>query len=1489
MANFRVPGPQGLQALEVPIDAGTLNRGASASMRVLGTAPVAGSAMHSALGGVNALDRPRPMSAPKVPVLRSGSRGDDVLKLQQLLNVRLSPSPGLKVSGHFDAPTLTAVRLVQKLAGIEVDGVAGKDVWRVLANGKVYAAAGTSVPAAASPTARAPAAGNGPPATPPVITWTLEAKFSAMVGKAINLLPGAMRDELLGMISPMAIAITLAFWAASHFVGAGEIIDLALLTAGFYLIGRAIVGVVEETAHCLVLTHNAGSEKELDQAAAMLAHVISVVGVTTLVALLAKIKLGRNAGGKPPAGSVAAKAEAEAAAGQGGKGGAGGGKGSAAAAEEGAAGSKASKDPADTCGSQCSKAGEPVSMVSGEEMLELVDFEFPGPLALPWRRFYRSGQSRRDGLLGHGWLTPLDEWLEVGADVTYHNADGQRVKLPLPDGDLPSLNLPEKLRLYREPGGWRLVPDSGPQRFFAGRSGRCQLTRWLNPAGQHITLQRNAAGQVGALVANWGRSLVLQHDAAGRITALSLGRPGADGALEPAGAPHVRYRYSPEGDLVATQDRLDQGERYAYRHHLLVQRTLPGGMNFHFEWDGSDASARCLRSVGDGGVYDYRFEWLPGGVSRAIDSRGGVTEYQHNAQGLLLRQRSPEGRETRYSYNDFNQLHTVTDPAGQVTRLEHDAHGHLARVTGPDGHSFTLQSSPDGLPLVLTDPLKRRWLRRFDSHGRLTELRDPTGAATRWTYNAQGLPATVTDALGRTRSLLWDEHMRLVGETGFDVQRRRYQYDDEDRIVGAVTQDRLTLRYEYDAAGRVSAVHQPGDTDGAAPRTTRWRRDAAGRVTHFTDAAGHTTEYRYDSGLPEPAARVDPLGQLTRYEYDLERNLVALVNPKGERHTLTWDRDELLVEEAGFDGRVQRYEYDRAGHLGAHLQRVTGADGQSAWRRTRFERDSAGRLLKKWFHDQTSASYSHDAAGQLVAASNEAGSLKMARDALGRVLRETQNGQTVSFGYDLLGRRTQLRTPQGLRIGYQWNHLGQLAAIDLDGQPLTGHQYDELGREVRRSQGALESQFDYDLQGRLRAQRTQRHDVAAQGATSAPVLGRRYAYDPAGRVAEIDDFRAGASRYVYDPADRLLQVQGLRPEHFVHDPAGNLLGQAEGDAPMAGRVEGNRLRMLGDCHFDYDDAGNLVQQRRGKGGEQVTRYAYDADNRLVRAETPRQTLQFSYDALGRRVAKRSAQGETRFVYAGAVLLAETWRDATGERRRTYVFEPQGFRPLAMVDERIAEAAANDEGKTDSTSPAAQRAVYHYHLDHLGTPREMTDLQGRIVWAPKFRAYGALALAEDWEVENPLRFQGQYHDAETGLHYNLHRYYSPETGRFINQDPIGLEGGDNAYRYVPNPVNWVDPLGLMAKGHGNEPTLPDKQIASGDGVKVEHYYKSGDHPPAHAHVVGGGETTRIGANGKPLAGDPELTTKQRAVVEENLSDIRRAINKIGKWLQFNEGQ
>ncbi|WP_222429720.1 RHS repeat domain-containing protein [Cobetia crustatorum] len=154
------------------------------------------------------------------------------------------------------------------------------------------------------------------------------------------------------------------------------------------------------------------------------------------------------------------------------------------------------------------------------------------------------------------------------------------------------------------------------------------------------------------------------------------------------------------------------------------------------------------------------------------------------------------------------------------------------------------------------------------------------------------------------------------------------------------------------------------------------------------------------------------------------------------------------------------------------------------------------------------------------------------------------------------------------------------------------------------------------------------------------------------------------------------------------------------------------------------------------------------------------------------------------------------------RRVSYLFEANRFILAAKLETRF-EAIEQQTGTGQSRHTGYQpltAELYYFQTDHLGTPLEVADIDGNLVWVGQYRAWGQLERAKDGNGErastdNPLRFQGQYHDEETGLHYNRFRYYDPAVGRFTTQDPIGLMGGENLYQYAPNPTGWVDPLGL----------------------------------------------------------------------------------------------
>jgi len=130
-----------------------------------------------------------------------------------------------------------------------------------------------------------------------------------------------------------------------------------------------------------------------------------------------------------------------------------------------------------------------------------------------------------------------------------------------------------------------------------------------------------------------------------------------------------------------------------------------------------------------------------------------------------------------------------------------------------------------------------------------------------------------------------------------------------------------------------------------------------------------------------------------------------------------------------------------------------------------------------------------------------------------------------------------------------------------------------------------------------------------------------------------------------------------------------------------------------------------------------------------------------------------------------------------------VYADDGYEPLARVE-----------------SQGSYSVMRYYHNDVNGLPERLTDSDGETVWSATFQIWGTtFQEVRDlgYGVHQNLRFQGQYLDRETGLHYNTFRYYDPDIGRFTTPDPIGLSGGINLYQYAPNPVGWIDPLGWAA--------------------------------------------------------------------------------------------
>ena len=432
--------------------------------------------------------------------------------------------------------------------------------------------------------------------------------------------------------------------------------------------------------------------------------------------------------------------------------------------------------------------------------------------------------------------------------------------------------------------------------------------------------------------------------------------------------------------------------------------------------------------------------------------------------------------------------------------------------------------------------------------------------------------------------------------------------------------------------------------------------------------------------------------------------------------------------------------------------------------------------------------------------------------------------ETVRYHYDFNGNRTATVLPDGRQINYLYYGSGHLHQISLDDEVITDIERDKLHREIYRTQGKLASRYELDPLGRLKRQIATLNDLTEGGKGKNKVAAgygqtavkRSYGYDRTGNLTHSTDQRTGTTQFEYDKLGRITQAGS---ERFAFDPAHNILdiptekvkpypapspmgeGRGEGKtaAPLsAGRsvITDNRLKTYNGTTYYYDELGNLIHRELADG--EVQNYFYDLHDQLVKAEIfkkdgMKETWAYTYDALGRRIGKGRLKNEevsddlenpTRFVWDGSHLLQEIHSDG----RYTYIYtDPDSYEPLAQVRDWTTEDGEN------------RQQTRYFHCDQIGIPREMTDKDGNLLWFGNYTGWGR--LKEETKVTDsayqPFRLQNQYADRETGLHYNFFRYYEPDAGRFVNQDPIGLKGGENFYQFSTNIQNMIDPWGLNA--------------------------------------------------------------------------------------------
>ncbi|AHH98570.1 HYD1 signature containing ADP-ribosyltransferase family protein [Kutzneria albida] len=1034
-------------------------------------------------------------------------------------------------------------------------------------------------------------------------------------------------------------------------------------------------------------------------------------------------------------------------------------------------------------GKKCT-GGDPVDLATGDVLLTETDLELPGALPLVLSRTHLSSY-RVGRLFGSSWASTLDQRLEIDEHgVVFVAADGMLLSYPNPvdeDAALPVEG--PRWPLRRTEHGYQVHdPGTGHTLHFTGGTAVLALTAITDRAANRIDIDHDLAG-IPVRVRHSGGYQIGLHSDDGLITELVV--PGeTDTVVHRFGYDAqrrlveivngsglaLRLDYDAEGRLTRWTDRNDRSYQYTY-----------------------DAAGRCVRGESPDGFLSYTFDYdRENLVTTATDSLGHATRYHLNDALQITAITDPLGGQTRSEFDAYDRLLARTDPLGRTTLYEYTEAGDLARITRPDGTQVLAEYNELHLPTVIVDPDGAIWRRAYNTQGAVIAATDPAGATTRFTYDDRHHLTTITDPLGATTHYTCDA-------AGLPVQVA----DPRGAVTG----------YERDGWGRITAIHDP------VGGTTRLSWTLEGYLAARILPDGATDRWSYD-GEGNPVEHHAPHGAITRTEYGPFDRPLARVDPAGGRTLFDYDTELRLIQVTDPAGLVWRYDYDPAGNLigqtdvnGATVQFTWDAAGQLTTRRnsldqvTTLDYDLLGRIVRCQTEEEAST-FVFDAADRLVRATNASTDLVLERDPLGRVIAETCNGRTLRSHFDPAGRRVQRITPSGTISQWDFDPAGNPAAVQVAGQTLR-FEHDLAGRETTRHFGVTALTQTWDANHRLHTQALTATTPIAD--RQRLVQRRAYTYRVDSAVTHVIDQLAGVRSFELDDLGRATAVHALgHREEYRYDPSGNITDSRlpHPDEPhVAGprQHQGTLIRSVGGVRFEHDAQGRLTARhsRTLSGKAVLWRYHWDSQDRLVAVTDPNQTTwRYTYDALGRRVAKHRLTSEGRiaeqtvFTWDGLTLAEQA--DPRG-RATSWDYRPGTTTPLTQA-ERLPAASAPQEWIDDQ--------FYAIITDLVGTPTELVDANGELAWRQTSTHWGVALPAPLQRTHCPLRFPGQYHDAESGQNYNYFRHYNPTDATYTSPDPIGLHGGPNPHSYVPNPTGWIDPLGLKSCQTNNPLQRPD---------------------------------------------------------------------------------
>lgn len=540
--------------------------------------------------------------------------------------------------------------------------------------------------------------------------------------------------------------------------------------------------------------------------------------------------------------------------------------------------------------------------------------------------------------------------------------------------------------------------------------------------------------------------------------------------------------------------------------------------------------------------------------------------------------------------------------------------------------------------------------------------------------------------------------------------------------------------------------------------------DALGRVQTLTDPRSKVTQLLHN-GQDQTTQVTDPRSLVTQVPRNGLGDALQLISPDTGTAAMTYDGAGNLKTRVDSRSVLETRSTDAVNRLTSSVFSLSGQPDQTF----------------NWTYDQTGTGFAYGI-GRLTSTSHAVGSTKHVYDPQGRVVSETQTvlpaagantvtiTKTVTYTRNANGDITAILFPSGRKLFVTYTG-GVPSALAL-AKTATATPVPILDQIIynpfagpkswvwQMAGGPQANDRVFDLSGRLVR-------------TRLGAVVRDITYDAADRVASYTHYDAVTSAPVtaqnqvfgYDANSRLTAVSfGTSSWAMTYDDNGNRTGltlngsaKAYAVSPTSNRLDSTSNPLVA---FGHDVAGNMTASGTSTMG-------FDLSGRMATYTKPGSTTTYAYDGFGRRVRKFSSTAASTtlvFVYdLEGHLLGEY--GASGSVNREYIW--LGDTPVAMFTPGVAGAEPN---------------LYFIHADHLNTPRAVMDAAGGMRWTWFAEPFGTTAPnvnpAGLGNFVQPLRFPGQFADAESGLNYNWFRTYDAKIGRYTQSDPIGLQGGVN---------------------------------------------------------------------------------------------------------------